>query len=127
MAGKVDLMDIFPENRNQFDVANVQFALYYSFETEAKIRRRIKNISKSLKPGGIFVGTIPNAYQLVRKLRHAGGLSFGNEVYKVTFTHDTYPVFGHEYVFDLVDAIDHCPEYLVHFPTFQRFAEETSL
>ncbi|KAI8809918.1 guanine-N(7)-methyltransferase [Cladochytrium replicatum] len=124
----VDLMELFPENRNQFDVANVQFAFHYSFETEAKARRGLQNITESLKPGGVFIGTIPNAYQLVRKLRRAPELSFGNDVYKVTFTQkDMYPAFGHEYVFDLVDAIDHCPEYLVHFPTFRRLAEETGL
>lgn len=30
-------------------------------------------------------------------------------------------LFGSKYVFNLVDAIDDCPEFLVHFPTLLKY------
>ena len=45
-------------------------------------------------------------------------LSFGNDIYNIRFEEKT-PIraFGHKYDFRLMDAIDDCAEYLVHFPT----------
>lgn len=53
----------------------------------------LRNAAENLRPGGFFIGTIPDAYEIVRRARkaalapEAGGQtkSFGNEVYRVTF------------------------------------------
>ncbi|MCA8837791.1 MAG: hypothetical protein K8963_08075 [Proteobacteria bacterium] len=51
---------------------------------------------------------------------------FGNEIFTVTLDpsldpRDTLPLFGSKYNFKLHGVVD-LPEYLVHFPTFQRCA-----
>ena len=48
-------------------------------------------------------------------------LQIGNSIYSIRFERrDTFEKFGSKYWFHLEDAIDDCPEYLVHFPTFQK-------
>ena len=65
------------------------------------------------------------------RLREAGqteeGLwTFGNEVFSVTLDpsldpRDKLPLFGAKYNFKLHGVVD-LPEYIIHFPTFQRSA-----
>jgi mRNA (guanine-N7-)-methyltransferase len=61
---KAGLFNSLPKDY-QFDFVSCQFALHYSFETEQKARSLLENISSRLKPGGTFVGTIPNSSWLV--------------------------------------------------------------
>ena len=49
----------------EFDLVNCQFALHYSFETEQKANAMMHNVAAKLKPGGMFVGTVPNANWIV--------------------------------------------------------------
>mmetsp|Transcript_15216 Transcript_15216/g.16921 ORF Transcript_15216/g.16921 Transcript_15216/m.16921 type:complete len:168 (+) Transcript_15216:578-1081(+) len=81
----------------------------------------------------MFLGTTPNANWIVKKLRSVDGLSFGNDVYKVTFEEkfaskdsSLFTPFGCKYQFYLHGAVD-APEYLVHFPTLVRLAKEYGL
>lgn len=115
--------DLLKHTRRQtFDIVNIQFALHYAFETEERATTAIRNIAKHLVSGGHFIGTIPNSNWIVKKLRDAPGLTFGNEIYSITFDQkDTWPIFGHQYRFALADAIDDCPEYLIHFPTLIKY------
>lgn len=53
----------------------LQFALHYSFSEEARARRALQNVSSLLRPGGVFIGTIPDANVLVRKLREGDVLT----------------------------------------------------
>ena len=55
-----------------FDVVSMQFCMHYAFETVQKARIMLENVSRWLRPGGIFVGTIPNAEQLLYVLRYIG-------------------------------------------------------
>lgn len=98
-----------------FDCISVQFALHYFFRSELSALTFFNNISGRLRPGGVFLGTLPDAAVLVRRLRDqllarnpviagaqpgtipswpptsdsgsggASALSFGNSVYSVTF------------------------------------------
>ncbi len=43
----------------------MQFCMHYAFETEAKVRMMLKNVTDYLRPGGVFIGTIPNAKYLL--------------------------------------------------------------
>lgn len=44
-----------------FDMVSMQFCMHYAFENETKARRMLENVSKHLRIGGIFLGTVPNA------------------------------------------------------------------
>jgi mRNA (guanine-N7-)-methyltransferase len=43
-----------------FDVVSMQFCMHYAFESEDKARCMLDNVSRWLRPGGVFIGTIPN-------------------------------------------------------------------
>lgn len=47
----------------------LQFALHYSWSTEARARQALANVSALLRPGGIFIGTMPDANVIIKKLR----------------------------------------------------------
>eukprot|EP00123_Amoebidium_parasiticum_P009788 comp19706_c0_seq1/m.23448 comp19706_c0_seq1/g.23448 ORF comp19706_c0_seq1/g.23448 comp19706_c0_seq1/m.23448 type:complete len:315 (-) comp19706_c0_seq1:11-955(-) len=125
--GTVRLRDMFPE-RYAFDVVSCQFSLHYAFESEQRARRMLQNITDLLKPGGYFIGTTPDACRLVKKVKSVEGLEFGNDVFKASFVNrDSFPVYGCKYLFTLVDAIDTCPEFLVHFHHLEGLAREYGL
>ncbi|KAJ3035850.1 mRNA cap guanine-N7 methyltransferase [Rhizophlyctis rosea] len=118
------LSDVIPP-KHMFDLVSCQFAIHYCFESEVKARTALQNISSNLRTGGYFIGTVPNANWLVQQLRHAEGLTFGNSILTITFDQkDEYPMFGHRYFFELKDAIDNCPEYLLYFPKLVELAGE---
>lgn len=52
-----------------FDVVSMQFCMHYAFESEKKARCMLRNVAEHLRPGGTFIGTIPNATQLLSVLR----------------------------------------------------------
>lgn len=117
-----------------FDIVSCQFAIHYAFETESRVRGLLQNVTDRLKPGGFFIGTTVDANVVVRKVRAVTDLSIGNSVYRVTFdqkfaskrfAHGT--PYGFRYNFKLDQSVDDCPEFLVHFPSFQRLAEEYDL
>jgi len=77
------------------------------------------------------IGTTPDAFDIMARLQ-AGetGNSFGNSVFSVSFKDEDLkkpqPLFGAEYNFHLTEVVD-CPEFLVHFPTLVRLAEQHGL
>ncbi|KAL7582232.1 mRNA cap guanine-N7 methyltransferase 1 isoform X1 [Lactuca sativa] len=116
-----------------FDLCSCQFAMHYSWSTEARARRALANVSSLLRPGGIFIGTMPDANVIVKKLRAADGLAFGNSVYWIHFDDEfsekkfkSSTPFGIKYKFHLEDAVD-CPEWIVPFHVFKSLAEEYDL
>lgn len=126
----------FPECRFPCDIVSTQFCLHYAFETEAKARRALLNVSKSLRIGGHFFGTIPDSEFIRYKLNKFGKdvekPSWGNSIYKVTFENNDYQKndnefpspFGQMYTYWLEDAIDNVPEYVVPFETLRSLADE---
>jgi len=48
-----------------FDVVSMQFCMHYAFESEAKARCMLDNVSRYLRYGGVFIGTIPNNEKLL--------------------------------------------------------------
>ncbi|KAJ3484219.1 hypothetical protein NLI96_g5781 [Meripilus lineatus] len=126
------VQEVFPPHGPEFDVVSMQFCMHYAFESEEKARTMLNNVSRWLKKGGQFVGTIPNAGQLLDKLDklppNSRDLSFGNAVYKIRFEERHHrPIFGHRYWFYLKDAVDDVPEYIVHWDHFVKLAAEYSL
>ncbi|CAB4256691.1 similar to Saccharomyces cerevisiae YBR236C ABD1 Methyltransferase, catalyzes the transfer of a methyl group from S-adenosylmethionine to the GpppN terminus of capped mRNA [Maudiozyma barnettii] len=126
----------FPQCNFPCDVVSTQFCLHYAFETEEKARRALLNVSKSLKVGGYFFGTIPDSefirYKLNKINKEVEKPSWGNSIYKVTFENNEYSKNGNEfltpygqmYTFWLEDAIDNVPEYVVPFETLRSLADE---
>ena len=48
-----------------FDICSCQFVYHYSFESEQKATMMLRNACERLKPGGFFIGTTPDAFELV--------------------------------------------------------------
>ncbi len=124
----------FLNDSHMFDVVSCQFAMHYAFESEGRVRHLLKNVTDRLKPGGFFIGTTTDANVLVRKLRATDGLEITNGVYRIVFDPAfsskrfarTKP-FGIRYTFTLDAKVVDCPEFLVHFPTFEKLAAEYDL
>eukprot|EP00268_Persea_americana_P017392 TRINITY_DN18380_c0_g2_i3.p1 TRINITY_DN18380_c0_g2~~TRINITY_DN18380_c0_g2_i3.p1 ORF type:complete len:227 (-),score=38.85 TRINITY_DN18380_c0_g2_i3:1391-2071(-) len=62
-------LDKVLEDDAPFDICSCQFALHYSWSTEARARRALANVSALLRPGGTFIGTMPDANVIIKKLR----------------------------------------------------------
>ncbi len=114
-----------------FDLVSCQFAFHYALESEERLRTALRNVSERLRPGGFFIGTVPNAYRLVHLLRSVRGLAWSNSIVSIEFDaatdKDCLPEFGARYTFALMDAVDRVPEFLVHFSVLQRVAAEYGL
>lgn len=126
----------------QFDNVSLQFCLHYGWESVHKAQLMLENISRFLKRGGIFVGTIPNSDLLRSKLQaamdssptssSANHLKFGNEYYSVQFEEMTnaktlFPPFGHKYSFTLLDAVDDVAEYVVDWEQLVALATQNKM
>lgn len=121
----------------QFDAISIQFALHYLFQTEARALNFFQNIADRLAPGGVFVGTIPDAAVLVRRLRDLppDETAWGNSIYSVEFTKASkdaqWAIGGHpygiKYRFFLAESVDHVDEYLVPWQLLERLAASVGL
>ncbi|XP_042338080.1 mRNA cap guanine-N7 methyltransferase, partial [Plectropomus leopardus] len=121
LSEKLDVPDLM------FDICSCQFVYHYSFESQQKADLMLRNACERLKPGGFFIGTTPDAFELVKRLEASESLSFGNEVFKVSFqSKGSYPLFGCQYHFSLEDVVD-VPESLVYFPLFEHMAKRYNM
>lgn len=64
-AGDCCLADHYEPKDREFDLASCQFALHYSFADEERASQFLKNATERIRPGGYFIGTLPDAYQIV--------------------------------------------------------------
>ncbi|KAH7340326.1 mRNA capping enzyme-domain-containing protein [Rhizoctonia solani] len=116
--------------RTPFDVVSMQFCMHYAFESLEKVRIMLENVSQYLRPGGIFLGTIPNSHLLLDTLNKLpeDETSFGNSVYSIRFDDKReQPLYGHRYYFYLKDAVEDVPEYVVRWEDFTSLAEDYGL
>nr|BAE43278.1 unnamed protein product [Mus musculus] len=110
------LVEKFRDPEMYFDVCSCQFACHYSFESQVQADTMLRNACGRLNPGGYFIGTTPNSFELIRRLEASETESFGNEIYTVKFQKKgNYPLFGCKYDFNLEGVVD-VPEFLVYFP-----------
>lgn len=117
-----------------FDVVSMQFCMHYAFESEEKARTMLDNVSRYLRRGGVFIGTIPNAEWMLKRLLSLppdAPPRFGNSVYTIEFDDrrpkEERPLFGDRYSFFLTDAVENVPEYVVVWEHFLRLAGEYGL
>ncbi|XP_074645129.1 mRNA cap guanine-N(7) methyltransferase-like [Tubulanus polymorphus] len=123
---KQRLKDMYKNNDTTFDLVSCQFSFHYSFESLQQVDMMLKNACECLKPGGYFIGTTTNSYELVKRWRAAEENSFGNEVYRIEFSCNVkqdIPLFGSQYMFHLEGVVD-CPEFLGYFPAMVKLAEK---
>ncbi|KAL9648093.1 hypothetical protein ABK040_007459 [Willaertia magna] len=129
-AGKDRIEKVLPKGI-KFDAVSCQFAIHYMFDSEEHARNVMLNVTDKLKLGGKFIVTTPDAYVLVKKLRNTQGNTIKNEVFEATFLCEEdksfSQVFGNRYDFQLVDAVDKCPEYLVPPKHFVELAKQYGL
>ncbi|KAK7575449.1 hypothetical protein V9T40_011735 [Parthenolecanium corni] len=126
---KMKINELFGNQDQSFDIVSCQFSFHYSFESVSQAECMVRNAADNLRPGGYFIGTIPDANDIVLRLRQTNTRSFGNDVFKIQFSGDvtkSFPLFGARYDFFLEDAVN-CPEFLVHFPTFVKLAAKHGL
>lgn len=120
---------------NSFDICSCQFALHYSWSSSGRARAALANVAALLKPGGHFIGTIPDSDVILTKLRKSShGGEFGNSLYRIKFDKVQQAKalrfaepYGLQYEFHLEDAVDHCPEWLVPFNELKNIAKQQGL
>jgi mRNA (guanine-N7-)-methyltransferase len=64
-AGDCCLAEQYEPKDREFDLVSCQFALHYSFADEERAWQFLKNATERIRPGGYFIGTLPDAYQIV--------------------------------------------------------------
>ncbi|EPQ32482.1 uncharacterized protein PFL1_00676 [Pseudozyma flocculosa PF-1] len=112
------------------DTVSLQFCMHYAWESVEKARTMLDNVSRFLRVGGTFIGTIPDCDVLRNRLYRSGATSrtFGNAHYHLTFDERLANTpFGDRYTFFLEDAVENVPEYVVDWPTFLALADEVGL
>ena len=112
----------------ELNLVSCQFAFHYSFESIRQAECMLRNAAECLKTGGFFIGTMPDANEIMRRQQEAKSKSFGNDVYQIEFQCDPDypPLFGAKYHFKLDNVVD-CPEFIVHFPTLVKLAMKYGL
>ncbi|XP_017152729.1 mRNA cap guanine-N7 methyltransferase [Drosophila miranda] len=126
----VRLRERYKDVTLQLNLVSCQFAFHYCFESLGQADCMMRNAAECLEPGGYFIATMPDAYEIMRRKREAGpdAQSFGNDVYNIKFDCETdpLPLFGAKYQFHLEGVVD-CPEFLVHFPTLVKLGRKYGL
>ncbi|XP_004521012.2 mRNA cap guanine-N7 methyltransferase [Ceratitis capitata] len=125
----VRLRERYKDKSLKLNLVSCQFAFHYSFESLTQAECMVRNAAECLQPGGYFIATIPDANEIMRRLRQSpNARSIGNELYKIEFSCDTDPppLFGAKYQFHLEGVVD-CPEFLVHFPTLVKLCRKHGL
>lgn len=124
---KTRLQPLYKKQDIKFDLVSCQFAFHYCFESIQQVDQMLQNASECLRPGGFFIGTTPDSYEILKRLKAADGLSYGNDIYQVTFKDkERFDLFGAQYNFHLEEVVD-CPEFLVYFPVLLEMAKRHNL
>lgn len=122
--------NLYQDPNIKLDLTSCQFAFHYCFESLPQADVMLRNASECLRPGGFFIGTIPDANEIMKRHQKVKeGNKFGNDIYSIELQFDPeeeIPFFGAKYNFHLEEVVD-CPEFLVHFPTLVKLAEKHKL
>ncbi|KAM3716504.1 mRNA cap guanine-N7 methyltransferase [Dirofilaria immitis] len=133
-ATKDRLIDHYCDRFIKFDMCSCQFSFHYCFESEKQARRMIQNAVERLKPGGYFIGTLPDAERIMYYIKNSKDGTYTNRISRLIYgdvealKNNTYrpPIFGALIHFSL-DTQVNCPEYLVHFPVLERLLADCGL
>uniref|UniRef100_A0A8R1TXK1 mRNA cap guanine-N(7) methyltransferase n=1 Tax=Onchocerca volvulus TaxID=6282 RepID=A0A8R1TXK1_ONCVO len=133
-ATKDRLVDLYCDRFIKFDMCSCQFSLHYCFESEKQARRMIQNAVERLKPGGYFIGSLPDAERIMYCIKNSKNGTYSNGISRLMYGNvealkdSSYrpPIFGALIHFSL-DTQVNCPEYLVHFPVLERLLADCGL
>ncbi|KAK3085647.1 hypothetical protein FSP39_006590 [Pinctada imbricata] len=123
---KTRLRAMYKDPSMKFDLASCQFSFHYCFESFPQAQTMLQNACECLELGGYFIGTTPNSYEIMKRLRESPDKKCGNEVYSISYDGEDFNkpgLFGAKYNFHLEGVVD-CPEFLVYFPLLEKMAEE---
>ena len=117
----------------QYDVVTCMFALHYFFVSEPALKQFLHNISINLKPGGYFIGTVPDGKRINECIR--GGRRYDSPLLKIEARWEGPPsTFGSAYVCAIGDTVtggergtEGSLEYLVYRNVLQGVAAQCGL
>jgi SAM-dependent methyltransferase len=128
----------------KFDIVSCQFSMHYAFNSEERVRAFLKNVSNSLAPGGVFVGTTVHDVEILRRrdAALAGGttsndstIEFGNSVYRATFSakgrvvtsspFSKHCVVGEPYTISVEQSVAGAEEYIVPWKAFVHLCAQS--
>ncbi|KAI6222831.1 MRNA cap guanine-N7 methyltransferase [Aphelenchoides besseyi] len=132
--GAQRLVDHYEAKDELFDLTSCQFAIHYSFASEPRAWQFLRNATERLRPGGYFIGTMPDARQILNLITNKGvNNCYENDVCRVDLTDKTIdlkttqpPLFGAQIYFAL-DQVVNCPEYLAYFDLLQRMLADCDM
>lgn len=111
--------DAIPASDASLDMISMQFALHYIvLEGKDAVDWFLSELGRVLKPGGVFVATVPNA-DVVDPMLEMGGWECDIASIK--------PTGGCKYLFSLKDAVDDVEEAVVDVDELTRCAERHGL
>ena len=128
--GKVSIESALDSNV-EFDTVSCQFAFHYFFQSKEHVKTALQNATSRLKKGGKFIVTTLDSNVLQSMLKKVEGKTLKNSVFQANFQcsddKSFEEPFGNCYTFQLEDAVDPCPEYLVNPQIFIEMAKEFNL
>lgn len=125
---RADLMTPWASTTGPFDVVTCMFALHYFFESERAAQTLLKTVADNLKDGGVFVGIVPDACQVLERIKYG---PFDNGVMQVTARWPDKPqCFGSAYTCSILGTVTQqssVPEYLVYENVLSAVAAQFGL
>lgn len=62
---QVRLRERYKDPSMELDLVSCQFSFHYCFESLPQAENMVRNAAECLRPGGYFIGTIPDAYEIM--------------------------------------------------------------
>ena len=75
---QVSIKGQFQNPNLRLDLVSCQFAFHYSFESLPQAEQMLANVSDNLEPGGYFIGTTTDAYDIMYDICYYHFLQFAN-------------------------------------------------
>lgn len=112
---QVDLRKPWTNSRT-YDVVTCMFALHYFFESEHAAHTLMRTVASSLRPGGVFIGIVPDGQCVNECIKH--GPEYDNGIMHVRAMWQGKPAcFGSAYRCNIKGTVtqeSHVPEFLVY-------------
>lgn len=113
-----------PDYVGACDVVTCMFALHYFFESEHAAHEIMRVVATHLRPGGHFIGVVPDASQVNELIRHG---PYDDGCMRVRALWDGSPAcFGSKYTCSIRGTVTEdsdAPEHLVYASVLQPLAE----
>lgn len=101
-----------------YSVVSCQLGPHFACSGPGALSAFASRIARVVRPGGFFIGSLPDADVLAQRSAGAvleeGGRRFGNRAYSVVFAGERLDplALGSHYTFSLAGCVDRCPEFV---------------